>query len=201
VIDLFFAVNVALTMGVWVTANHQRYFTQVAAGRGAEFWLYAGVLLGGIVLLWRVVRRYSPPGWLLVCVEVAILAHLAGGWLHFGGDRLYGHIFAGIRYDKFVHVLCALVLALALDDAVQKSRFPDQLLTRVLVALAALGLSSGVEIYEFIVTQTMPLMSPARFEDSLRDLVADLVGVFVFLFARTVFDRSWKATVNPSPPS
>lgn len=176
-IDLFFAVNLALGFGVWLSANRAVYFTLVPDERIGEFVFFVAVLLTGISALWMFVRCRAIPLRVLVAVEIALLMHFAGGWVHFGGLRLYGHVFGGIRFDKVVHAAAAFAAGTVLMELGRQWRLPGGWFGRGLVALAALGVGAGVESYEYLVTQTMPALTTARFEDSLRDLIADLAGV------------------------
>lgn len=180
-IDTFFACNLALGFTVWLSANRAVYFTLVAEERVTAFFFFAGLLLAVLGTLWICARHYLMPTWVLATVELALLMHFAGGWIHFGGLRLYGHLIGGIRFDKFVHVAATFAAASVLLEFSRLAGLGRSWLTQVLVALGALGVGAGVEAYEYLVTQTMPMLTTARFEDSLRDLIADLAGMMLWL--------------------
>lgn len=196
-IDWFFAVNLVLAVGVWVGANHERYFRLVAAGRMGEFVVYAGLLLCALVGLWMGLRRFVIDPGVLATAQVVVLMHFAGGLVSFGGERLYGHVFCGIRFDKFVHVAAAFAIAAVLADVLAAEGVRESELLRVVVAMAALGAGCLVEIYEYLVTQTMPALTTARFEDSLRDLTADAVGAVLWWLVSTRLVRSFFGRGDP----
>jgi len=193
-LDTFFSANLALSFTVWLRANRAVYFSLVADGRALEFFFFTGALLVAIGALWISVRCYTMPWPILMVVEATLLMHFAGGWIHFGGLRLYGHVIAGIRFDKFVHLLASFAVASVLMEFVRIVGMKCCRFVRILAALGAFGFGAGVEVYEYLVTRTMPTLTTARFEDSLRDLLADVAGATVWLALHEI--RAWRSTMD-----
>lgn len=185
-IDVFFAANILLDLGVWAAVNYERYVVrEVAPGRGLAFAVVALLLIGGIGCAWRFLRKFQLPLWLLGLGQVALLAHFAGPIVHVHGAPLVMLTLGGVRFDKLVHFLCAVTLAFLLDELAPHWQLPRTVFTRLLIALATLGVAGGVEIFEYVATLTMPRLDAARFEDSLLDLMADLAGAALFFLIST----------------
>jgi hypothetical protein len=182
-LDVFFAANALLFLLMCVAAYYDRWVQYVGRSHVAvaEFLFYAVLLLAGIGGLWVWLRRYAWPVWLLAVIEVGILAHFAGGLVHFGGARLYDHLYAAIRYDKYVHCLNAFLAAVTVQEIARMKRLPLTGLTRWLVFFTALGLGTGVEICEYVVTRTIPHNGVGGYDDNMRDMIANLVGGSLYL--------------------
>jgi len=184
--DVFFAFNVALFLLMCVFAYYARWTKY--AGNGhiaiAEFMFYAVVIILAITALWVWLRRYAFPAWLLVVIELGILLHFAGGLVHFGGARLYDHIYFGIRYDKYVHFANAFFAALTVQEIFRIKNLPINAFTRFAIYFVALGLGSAIEICEYVVTLTIPQNGVGGYDDNLRDLIANACGGTLFLALR-----------------
>lgn len=181
--DVFFAFNVALFLMMCAFAYYDRWVKYMGSGRAAiaEFFFYAVVLIVALGATWAFLRRFTYPGWLLVLVEAGIVAHFAGGLVHFGGARLYDHVFFGVRYDKYVHFANAFVGAVAVQEICRLRRLPIHTFTRLIAFLAVLGLGTGVEICEFFVTRTIPQNGVGGYDDNMRDLIANVCGGGLYL--------------------
>ena len=185
-VDVFFGVNLVLFLGMCLFAYYARWIHYAGHRQTAvaEFFFYAVVLILAVGVLWLWLRRRALPGWLLVLIEAGILAHFAGGLVHFGGARLYDHVFGGIRYDKYVHFANALVAAIVVQQIFRIQRLPVNRFTRFVIFLVVLGLGCVVEICEFAVTLTIPFNGVGGYDDNMRDLVANTCGGVVFLLCR-----------------
>lgn len=189
-VDGFFVVTTALFLFTCAFAYHDRWNTYAGPGRIAEFLLYAGVVLAGIAAAWTFLRRVPFPVWLVVLVELGVLAHFAGGVVSFGGLRLYGHELFGCRYDKYVHLAAAFIGALVVQESGRLAGLPVNRATRVLAFLALLGIGGLVELAEFAVIRTVPRHSVDGFTDTMGDLCANVVGGALYLgFGARVADR------------
>ena len=184
--DVFFAFNIALFLLMCVFAYYARWTKY--AGNGhiavAEFMFYAVVIILAITALWAWLRRYALPAWLLVIIEFGILIHFAGGLVHFGGARLYDHIYFGIRYDKYVHFTNAFFAALTVQEIFRIKNVPINAFTRFAIYLVALGLGSGIEICEYVATLTIPHNGVGGYDDTMTDLIANSCGGALFLALR-----------------
>jgi len=154
----------------------------------AEFFFYATVLMAAATALWIWLRRYHFPWWLLTIIEFGILIQFAGGLIHFGGARLYDHVFFYIRFDKYVHFTNSLIAAAAVIEIIKMKGLPINGLTRFLTLLVVLGLGSLIEISEYTVTITIPNNGVGGYDDNMRDLIANGCGGIFFLY-RAVFLR------------
>ena len=184
--DVFFAFNIALFLMMCVFAYYARWTRYAGNGRIAiaEFMFYAVVIIMAIAALWAWLRRYAFPAWLLVVIELGILLHFAGGLVHFGGARLYDHIYFGIRYDKYVHFANAFFAAITVQEIFRMKNLPINAFTRFAIYFVALGLGSAIEICEYVVTLTIPQNGVGGYDDNLRDLIANACGGTLFLALR-----------------
>ena len=95
-----------------------RYHARFVAFRGAahieEFFVYAGVVLAGVVFLWWAFRRHPFDWCVLLLLQAGILMHFAGAFIGIEAGRLYDAHLLGIRYDKYVHLVNAFAMAFLL---------------------------------------------------------------------------------------
>ncbi len=184
--DVFFILNGGLFLLMCGFAYFDRW-TQYA-GRSPvavmEFFFYATVLMTVIGGLWLWLRRYAVPGWLLLLIELGIVAHFAGGLVHFGGARLYDHIYFGLRYDKYVHFANAWIGALTVQEICRLKGQPINAFTRILFFFGVLGLGGLVEVCEFIAMLTIPRNGVGGYADTMGDLIANACGGAAFLACR-----------------
>jgi hypothetical protein len=131
--------------------------------------------------LWIWLRRYHFPWWLLTIIEFGILIQFAGGLIHFGGARLYDHVFFYIRFDKYVHFTNAFIAAVAVIEIIKMKELPINGFIRFLTLLVVLGLGSLIEISEYMVTLTIPNTGVGGYDDNMRDLIANGCGGLFFL--------------------
>ncbi len=135
-------------------------FTAVFLLRGNfEFILYAVTLTVLIALVQWSARHYRYNSGILLTFWLWLVLHMCGGFLHFGGVRLYDiqllplvdEPYYILRYDQFVHAFCYVALGGLLKTVIaaslgeRRSTFVVALLT----FLAAMGLGAVNEVIEF----------------------------------------------------
>lgn len=184
--DLFFGLNVLLLVAVITGGYWQRWLQVRGPGSAAvwEFGFYAVVLMAVTLGLWRWLRRHPLPVRLLMLMEAGAVAHFAGGLWKIDGLRLYGHVFHGIRFDKYVHAANSWIIALLVEEICRQRGWSGT--GRLAMALAAFALGLAWEACEGIVVLTIPGNGVGSVSDNLRDLAANAFGLLLFLgFART----------------
>ena len=146
-----------------------------------EFLLYVGVvLLVGALVVWkqRSVRFDLPILWGLT---IWGLLHMAGGNILAGDDVLYGLqlIPVVLRYDQLVHafgfgtatLVCHHLLKPYLREGIDRWRT-----LAVLIVLMGCGLGAVNEIIEFIAVKTVPETHVGGYDNTLWDLIFNLIG-------------------------
>lgn len=184
--DLFFGLNLLLLVTVISSGYWQRWLQVRGPGSAAiwEFGFYAVVLMAFTLGLWRWLRRHPLPARLLVMMEAGAIAHFAGGLWKIDGLRLYGHVFHGIRFDKYVHAANSWIIALLVEEICRQRGWSGA--GRLTMALAAFALGLAWEACEGIVVLAIPGNGVGSVSDNLRDLAANAFGLLLFLgIART----------------
>lgn len=166
------------------------YYARFVHYRGAanihEFFLYATVLVAGVVLLWRAFRGYRFGAGLLLLVQAGILAHFAGAFVQWDGRRLYDFAIAGLRYDKYVHFANAFIAVRVVRHIVERHGVRIDGLVSMLLGMTVLGLGAVVEIVEYLVVRTVPGNGVGGYDNNMQDLIANALGTAVsVLLART----------------
>jgi putative membrane protein len=146
-----------------------------------EFVLYVGVILiVGAWVVWkqRSVRFNLPILWGLT---IWGLLHMAGGNIRVGDDILYGLqlIPVVLRYDQLVHafgfgmatLVCHHLLKPYLRDGIDRWRTLS-----ILIVLMGSGLGAINEIIEFIAVKTLPETNVGGYDNTLWDLIFNLIG-------------------------
>lgn len=162
-------------------------FTVIALQRSnLEFMLYLGVIV--TVLAWLVVKQRTIKFDLTILWGMTAwgLMHMSGGLLHVNGETLYSleliplvprfHI---LRYDQLVHtfgfgvatLLCHHLLRPFLRDNIDRR---GTLL--FLVVLMGSGLGAVNEMIEFLAVQTFPETGVGGYENTMLDIVFNLLG-------------------------
>jgi hypothetical protein len=180
-LDVFVVVNLALFGAMCVFTYYARFVRYRGAANIHEFFLYATVLVAGVVLLWRAFRGYRFGAGLLLLVQAGILAHFAGAFVQWGGLRLYDYAFAGLRYDKYVHFANAFIAVRVVRHIVERHGIRMDGLVSLLVGLTVLGLGGVVEIVEYLVVRTVPANGVGGYDNNMQDLIANAVGAGVSL--------------------
>ena len=174
-----------------VNAIYITFFTFVALGNANyEFVLYAGVvivLFGWILYKQAVVQFDRTILWGLTAWG---LMHMAGGNVRINGEILYGLqlIPVVLRYDEFVHafgfgvgtLVCFHLLRPYLRNDTEKW-WP----LAILVVLMGLGLGALNELVEFVAVLTIPETNVGGYENTLWDLVFDLIGAVLAVILLT----------------
>lgn len=199
-LDAFVAVNLLLFAAMCVFTYYARFVQYRGAGNVHEFFLYAAVLVAGVVALWRSFRGY-PFGWgLLLLIQAGILAHFAGAFVQFDGYRLYDVSIAGLRYDKYVHFANAFIAVRVVRHLTERHGIRVDGVVSVLVGMTVLGLGAVVEIVEYLVVRTVPANGVGGYDNNMQDLIANAAGTAASLLAGLLFaPRPHVARVEHAP--
>ncbi len=186
--DAFMALNAVILIATTLYAY---------ASSELEFGLYAAamLLLGGLV--WRVLRRYDFPVWLLGILQLSVITHFLGGFTKVGPDGtwLYWYwIFGIVRYDMAVHVFNTAVAALALAHIYREAGLDLRPMTGFIIVMTVVGLGAILEMIEFVAVQVIPNTGVGDYTNTLGDLIANTLGACV---GYAVW-RTWKGTVPRS---
>jgi uncharacterized membrane protein YjdF len=166
--DVFIAVNAAFLIGTTLYAY---------AVAEPEFGLYAVTILGLATIGWWLLRRFDYPIWLLVLVQIGIVAHFAGGFLYpSDGISLYNHYYGGIRYDKFVHFYNSMVTAIVLSYIFREAGLVLGAFEAFVVVMVTLGLGAFIEIVEYFAVLTIPETGVGDYANNIQDLIVNLLG-------------------------
>ena len=87
--DLFAAVNLLLFLVLCVFRYYARFIEYRGIEHIEEFFIYAGVILFGILTLWTVFRHYTIDPVVLIFLQVGIVMHFCGAFVLIDGGRLY----------------------------------------------------------------------------------------------------------------
>lgn len=166
--DLFVAVNTAALLGTTAYAY---------ASDEAEFALYAAITLLLIIMMWRMLRRYDYPVWLLGLLQLAMVAHFAGGLLSVNGEWFYGYKIAGVlRYDKLVHFVNTGIIAAFTMHLFRMTQVRLREWEGMAVVMTAAGFGTLVEILEYVAVVLLPATGVGGYHNNLQDLIANLLG-------------------------
>lgn len=167
--DWFMGVNAAI-LG---TLAFSTYYTAEL-----EFGLYALALLLFTGLVWRVLRRFEYPWWLLLLVEAGLIAHLMGGYVRWGpdGSWLYWNDVFGIRYDRIVHYYNSLVAVLAIWTIVKQSDARLGSFEPFFLVMTVLGLGAAIEVLEYAAWRMIPNVGVGDYANNMEDLALNLAG-------------------------
>jgi hypothetical protein len=157
-----------------------------------EFLMYSCVVIAAVIVMLLLDQfiRFSPG--LLWGMSFWGLLHMAGGNVSVGGDRVLYElqlIPVVLRYDQFVHaygfgmitLVCYRVLCDYLRPEVQRW-WP----LAILVLLMGSGMGALNEIIEFIAQKTMPETKVGGYDNTLWDLVFNLLGGIVAVTVLTL---------------
>lgn len=165
-----------------VNALYIPAFTFVALrASNAEFLLYVAVVVavGGLILWKQHVIRFGLP--ILWGLTAWGLLHMAGGNLKLGGEVLYNFqlIPVILRYDQFVHLLGFGVATLVCHHLLRPHLRPEshgRAVLYFLIVLMGSGLGAVNEIIEFIAVKAVPETNVGGYDNTLWDLVFNLLG-------------------------
>jgi len=175
-VDLIALLNVILFFGLCYVVYFDRFIHYRGREYLWEFFLYAILLMGIIVFIWRLVRLVPIHPLLLLFFQLGICMHFAGGLAIFHTSRLYDKIVFGIRYDKYVHLFNSFTGALFLQELYLKNVRLEKWLKNVQLVVITLGVGAGIEIVEYLVTLTVKVNGVGGYDNNMQDLVANLLG-------------------------
>ena len=146
-----------------------------------EFVLYAGVVL--VIICWVVWKQRTVRFDKVILYGLSAwgLLHMAGGTLQLWGTTLYNLqlIPVVLRYDQFVHTLGFGTVTLVCHHLLLPHLKPQssrRWLIRSLVVLMGCGVGALNEIVEFIAVKTVPETNVGGYDNTLFDLVFNLIG-------------------------
>ncbi|MHC5110201.1 MAG: DUF2238 domain-containing protein [Planctomycetota bacterium] len=175
-------------------------FTWMALrGRNYEFVLYGLVVI--VVAAWVILKQRQTRFPLLFLWGLALwgLLHMAGGNVWIGGTKLYdltlisivGAPYHILGYDQVVHFIgfgvatCVCFHLLRRQLAEPHSR-PRGTSMSILVVLMGLGVGTVNELLEFLAVIVMPETGVGGYENTLMDMVFNLLGaVTALIFLRS----------------
>ena len=183
-IDIFVVINAFLFLVLCVFRYHARFIAFRGAGHVEEFFVYAGVILAGILFLWWAFRRHPFDGPVLVLLQVGILMHFAGAFVGIDAGRLYDAHLLGIRYDKYVHLVNAFAIAFLMGRLFRIQGIAFTRLNGILLLLAVLGLGAIIEMVEYGVVLTFVNNGVGGYDNNMQDLLANFCGSLIYLALR-----------------
>jgi len=167
---------------VGVNLVYMAAFTAMALSRANyEFVLYALVVIfiAGVILSYQ--PRIGFKEGILWGLSIWGLLHMAGGNLRVGGDVLYSLqlIPVVLRYDQLVHAFgfgtATLVCHHLLRPYLRNEPLPWWPLAGLVVLMGS-GLGAMNEILEFVAVKVMPETNVGGYNNTLWDLVFNLLG-------------------------
>ena len=160
----------------------------------AEFFIYAGAFIFTGLFIWRRLRSYQIPFYVLTLLQLGIFAHFSGGLAKIDGARLYDQIFFMIRFDKYVHFYNAFAGSIALSELGRINQFKNRLNgARLIGAVFALGIF--VELVELSAYLFLPKTGVGDIGNNVFDLVANILGATAGTLIMAV-----KIELLPGPP-
>ena len=195
-IDAFVLTNVLLFLLLCVFRYYARFVHYRGAQHIEEFFIYAGVILLAIALLWRVFRHYAFDGPTLLVLQLGILMHFSGAFVFVNEHRLYDQILLGVRYDKYVHFVNAAAGTLLVSRLFAIQHIALTRVNRLFIVLVVLGLGAIVEIVEYLVVLTVPENGVGGYDNNMQDLMANFVGACCFMLAQS----AWRKLVAKAGP-
>jgi len=171
-----------------------------------EFLLYIGVVLVvGALVVWKQ-RKVKFDLMILWGLTIWGLLHMAGGDNQVGDDVLYGLqlIPVVLRYDQFVHafgfgtatLVCHHLLQPYLREGIDRWRTLS-----VLIVLMGCGLGAINEIIEFIAVKTIKDTHVGGYDNTLWDLIFNLIGGVFAVGWLTVRKRRRRRRGAPKTPN
>ena len=181
--DVFALINATLFGLMCAGVYYRRYLAYNIVGNFAEFTIYAFAIFISIGLGARYLRKVVFPNWILLVMQVGILAHFAGGFVPVGGRRLYDTTVLGLSFDHYVHALNAFAGAAVANRLVRAPRAHPHL-QALLLLLVVQGGGAIVEIVEYGAHINVTDSGVGDYDNNMQDLVSNLIGALIFLGAR-----------------
>jgi hypothetical protein len=154
----------------------------LGAAAGATGWpVYAVVLLAGAAAVALADLRVGLSDLTVWGLVGFALGHVAGGMVPVGGGVLYQQWLVGrvIRFDNVQHAWGFGFAGRAVWESLrpQLAGAPaPRLAAASMIVLGGVGLGAGNEIIEYLLTKLLPETNVGGYENTARDLVANLVG-------------------------
>jgi uncharacterized membrane protein YjdF len=153
-----------------------------------EFIIYIFVILFFFVLILLTNNRVNYSNTSLWGLTIWGILHMAGGGISVKGDVLYKLILIPVtenifRYDQFVHIIGFGVATLVMFELLKPKLKPIKSWTAIsiVVVMAGLGVGAVNEIIEYIATLLAPETGVGGYDNTLLDLVSDLIGALFAL--------------------
>ena len=179
---------ILITIVVMLLAFSVYYF----AIKNYEFIMYIFVILFFFVLILLTNNRVNYSNTSLWGLTIWGTLHMAGGGIPVKGDVLYKLILIPVtesifRYDQFVHIIGFGVATLIMFELLKPKLKPVKQWTAIsiVVVMAGLGVGAINEIVEYITTLLTPETGVGGYDNTLLDLISDLIGaLFALLVIR-----------------
>ncbi len=183
--DVFVLVNILLFLWMCYHVYFDYFVKYKGNSRNWEFYIYAVIIVLGILLVRWLLRSVRIPTWLLILAQISILLHFAGGMAIWQQDRLYNAVIGGIRFDKYVHFYNVFVVVWFFRMIMQDLKTTSRIVDEILIVLCALGLGAVSEIIEYLVTFAVETNGVGHYHNNMQDLIANGLGA---LFNVLVFN-------------
>jgi len=183
-VDAFVVFNLLLFMAMTVLFYRDRFIHYRGQAHIAEFYFYAVLIFSSICVLWRIFRHSAIPAGVLLVLQIGILMHFAGGLVIPESGRLYDIYLAGVRYDKYVHLVNGCATGLLVCWVWKRGGVRWGGIAALTIALAVLGLGGIVEIAEYAVYCTVPSNGVGGYDNNMQDLYSNLLGVLIALLTQ-----------------
>ncbi len=154
----------------------------VGGATGAADWpVYAAVLLIGTVVVVAVHLRVGLSKLTIWGLVVFALGHVAGGMVPIGNGVLYEQWLLGriVRYDNLQHAWGFGFVGRAVWESLRAQLHQSpapRLSATVVIVLAGCGIGAVNEVVEYLLTKILSDTNVGGYENTARDLVANLVG-------------------------
>lgn len=154
-----------------------------------EFIMYIFVIVFFLVLILFTNNKVNYSNTSLWGLTIWGTLHMAGGGIPVKGDVLYKLILIPItesifRYDQFVHIIGFGVATLIMFELLKPKLKPIKYWTAIsiVVVMAGLGIGAVNEIIEYVATLLAPETGVGGYDNTLLDLISDLIGALFALF-------------------
>ncbi|HKJ54607.1 MAG TPA: DUF2238 domain-containing protein [Nitriliruptoraceae bacterium] len=173
------------TILIAVTGAIVTALLSIGAADGLPNWpVYLGVVLIGLAAVVWIDRRHPLSWFTKVGLAVFAVGHVAGGMVPVGDGVLYAAwiVEPVVRYDNVQHAIGFGVVGRTAWEVLRPRLGPagdDPTLNWWIILLAACALGAFNEIIEWIMTLLIPGTDVGGYDNTARDLVANLVGGLV----------------------
>jgi hypothetical protein len=186
IFDIFIIVNIMLFVLMCIFVYYDRFVVYRGSEHVLEFYVYAMFIFFYITIIWICFRKYSWSLWEVFLIEIMILIHFAGGFVHIDQKRLYDNVFFSIRFDKYAHFINSFIGAILVARVLHYLDFKMKMLQGLVIILIVLGVGAFIEISEYIVMMTVPGNGVGGYDNNMQDLMANLAGSTVFIMLKSL---------------